>query len=134
MLHNVTQNDSEYTAAIAMDAKRDSIAMRTISILGIIYLPATFVATLFSMDMIQWGGSDGEESSLPKASPSLWVYWATALPLTFTTILIWFLWSRRENQTSSERLKSYRATVPKAGDASIVMSNLVSLGPGEKMV
>jgi Mg2+ and Co2+ transporter CorA len=57
MLSNITQNDAEYTAAIAVDGKRDSIAMRTISILGIVYLPPTFVATLFSVDMFDWGPS-----------------------------------------------------------------------------
>ncbi|KAI2623181.1 hypothetical protein GGR54DRAFT_638426 [Hypoxylon sp. NC1633] len=70
MLSDITQNDAEYTAAIAVDGKRDSIAMITISILGIVYLPGTFVATLFSIDMFHWGGDDGGEWSSLTASPS----------------------------------------------------------------
>jgi Mg2+ and Co2+ transporter CorA len=106
MLSVITQSDAEYTAAIAIDGKRDSIAMRTISILGIVYLPATFVATLFSMDVFSWPSTSGKgnESSSLTASPSIWVYWAVSVPLTIITILIWVLWSRRENQKSRKRL------------------------------
>ncbi|EFQ98605.1 hypothetical protein MGYG_01629 [Nannizzia gypsea CBS 118893] len=122
-------SDSEYTAAIAIDTKRDSIAMRTISILGIIYLPGSFVATLFSMDMFQWG----DQSSPPKASPFLWVYWAVALPLTLATVLIWFFWVRRENYNSSKRLTLHRVTAPK-DDARAAASGVFRFKPGERMV
>lgn len=106
MLSVITQSDAEYTAAIAIDGKRDSIAMRTISILGIVYLPATFVATLFSMDMFSWPGTSnkGNETSSLVASPSIWIYWVVAVPLTVITILIWVIWARRENQKSRQRL------------------------------
>lgn len=51
ILNIITQSDARYTAAIAVDGKRDSIVMKTIAILGIVFLPGTFVATLFSIDM-----------------------------------------------------------------------------------
>lgn len=92
----ITQGDAEYTAAIAVDGKRDSIAMKTISILGIIYLPGTFVATLFGIDMFGWGDADGKPSSLT-ISPSMWIYWVTVVPLTVITLLVWILWSRRSS-------------------------------------
>jgi Mg2+ and Co2+ transporter CorA len=96
MLSNITQNDAEYTAAIAVDGKRDSIAMRTISILGIVYLPPTFVATLFSVDMFDWGPSaDGNGAMELRASPSVWIYCAVAVPLTLATFLVWMLWARK---------------------------------------
>ncbi|KAJ5961245.1 uncharacterized protein N7479_008395 [Penicillium vulpinum] len=114
MLGVITQSDAEYTAAIAIDAKRDSIAMRTISILGIVYLPATFVATLFSMDMFTWGGTSSEEPSSLTASPSIWIYWAVAVPLTVITILVWILWSKRENQKSNKRLMVSRIKASEA--------------------
>ncbi|KAJ5696703.1 hypothetical protein N7536_007115 [Penicillium majusculum] len=106
MLSVITQSDAEYTAAIAIDGKRDSIAMRTISILGIVYLPATFVATLFSMDMFSWPGTSNKsnETASLVASPSIWIYWVVAVPLTVITILIWVVWARRENHKSRKRL------------------------------
>ncbi|CAI7641126.1 unnamed protein product [Penicillium palitans] len=112
MLSVITQSDAEYTAAIAIDGKRDSIAMRTISILGIVYLPATFVATLFSMDMFSWPGTSNKsnETSSLVASPSIWIYWVVAVPLTVITILIWVVWARKENQKSRQRLMVSRTT------------------------
>lgn len=109
MLNNITQSDSEYTAAIAIDGRRESIAMRTLSVLGIIYLPGTFVATLFSMDMFQWGvGDEGKTLSSPKMSSYIWIYWVVALPLTLATVVVWLLWARREHDESSKRLALYR--------------------------
>ncbi|KAK4198305.1 hypothetical protein QBC40DRAFT_230273 [Triangularia verruculosa] len=109
MLSNIAQNDAEYTAAIAVDGKRDSIAVKTISILGIIYLPATFVATLFSVDMFKWGPSP-EDAETPGLSvtPDMWIYWAVTVPLTLVTILVWYFWSQREDKSSFQRLGVFR--------------------------
>ncbi|KAL4911171.1 hypothetical protein BDW74DRAFT_172635 [Aspergillus multicolor] len=117
MLSLITQNDAEYTAAIAIDGKRDSIAMRTISILGIIYLPGTFVATLFSVEMFDWGVNGGGL----RLSSSIWVYWAVAVPLTVLTFSIWALWSKRENRKSSMRFMVLRGkTLDSERDAGAV--------------
>jgi Mg2+ and Co2+ transporter CorA len=133
MLSVITQSDAEYTAAIAIDGKRDSIAMKTISILGIVYLPATFVATLFSINMFTWGGTSGEEASSLSASPSIWIYWAVAVPLTVITILVWILWSKRENQKSNNRLMVSRMKAPEA-ESMATMTHIVDIVPSEKMV
>ncbi|KAJ6100392.1 hypothetical protein N7499_000022, partial [Penicillium canescens] len=132
MLSVITQSDAEYTAAIAIDGKRDSIAMRTISILGIVYLPATFVATLFSINMFTWGGTSGEEASSLSASPSIWIYWAVAVPLTVITILVWVLWSKRENQKSNKRLMVSHMKAPEA-ESTATMTHIVDIVPSEKM-
>lgn len=71
MLSTITQNDSEYVAAIAMNGKRDSIAMKTISVLGILFLPGTYVATLFNINMFDWGSTDSGENSSLTVSPSM---------------------------------------------------------------
>ncbi|KAJ0413902.1 hypothetical protein BJY00DRAFT_296001 [Aspergillus carlsbadensis] len=143
MLSVITQSDAEYTADIAIDGKRDSIAMRTISILGIVYLPGTFVATLFSMEMFTWGGgssSGGEQqqssSSTISASPSFWIYWVIAVPLTVITLVIWIVWSRRENRRSRRRLMISRTRASSGAEskASVVRIEEVVLGENEKMV
>lgn len=137
MLSNITQSDAEYTAAIAVDAKRDSIAVKTISILGIVYLPGTFVATLFGMNMFTWGGAGGNEPSSLTASPSMWIYWVVTVPLTILTFLVWILWSKRENQKTSKRLTVYRTKSPESESATattITTTNIVGPIPSEKMV
>lgn len=109
MLGTITQSDAEYTAAIAMDGKGDSIAMKTISVLDIIYLPGTFVATLFSMDMFGWGDSIGRKASSLTISPYMWICWVTVVvvPLTLITFLIWILWTRRESCKTKERFRIF---------------------------
>ncbi|KAJ9604492.1 hypothetical protein H2200_011328 [Cladophialophora chaetospira] len=133
MLNTIMQSDAEYTAAIAVDGKRDSIAMKTIAVLGIIFLPGTFVATLFSINMFDWGFDNNGESASLSVSRSMWIYWAITVPLTVVTFLVWVLWSRRENQKSSKRLKIYRSNSPAESDcaAAIKISGLVV---GEKAV
>ena len=116
MLATITQSDAEYTAAIAVDTKRDSIAMKTIAVLGIIFLPGTFVASLFSINMFDWGisvpnntaSSDDPVSSELTVSRSMWIYWAITVPLTLVTFVVWVFWSRRENARSRRRLMTYR--------------------------
>lgn len=108
MLNTITQSDAEYTAAIAVDGKRDSIAMKTIAILGIAFLPGTFVATLFSINMFEFGDpSSGGTSSLT-VSPSIWIYWAITVPLTVVTCLVWVVWSKKENRETNKRLMLHR--------------------------
>jgi Mg2+ and Co2+ transporter CorA len=132
MLNTITQKDAEYTAAIAVDGKRDSIAMKTIAILGIVFLPGTYIATLLGMNMFTWGGADGEETTSLKVSPSMWIYWAITVPLTVVTLIVWLLWSRRENYESSKRLMIYRTKPPihNEGAATKIPSPVY----GEKMV
>ena len=133
MLNTITQSDAQYTAAIAVDGKRDSIAMKTIAILGIVFLPGTFVATLFSIDMFDWGVVDSEETSSLTVSRSMWIYWAITVPLTVLTFLLWVFWSRRENHKSSKRLMIYRMKAPIEPE-SAAATKISSLVSNEKMV
>lgn len=75
MLSAIAQREAEYTAAIAIDTKRDSVAMRPIAVLGIVFLPGTFIATLFSVDMFDWGTAGGadvsDDTTALRASPSM---------------------------------------------------------------
>ncbi|KAJ5965859.1 hypothetical protein N7481_012573 [Penicillium waksmanii] len=100
LLAALSQSDTEYSASIAIDGKNDSHAMKAISILGAIYLPGTCVATLLSMEIFIWRDPDGTL----KISPSIWIYWTIALPLTIATFVVWIAWSRRENKKSEQQL------------------------------
>ncbi|KAB8230256.1 uncharacterized protein BDW43DRAFT_285959 [Aspergillus alliaceus] len=83
LMATLSQSDTEYTASIAIDRKRDNNAMRAIAILSLIYVPGTYAATLLSMDVFIWRDSDGTL----KLSTSIWIYWAIALPLTIATFV-----------------------------------------------
>lgn len=100
LLATLAQSDTEYTASIAIDGRSDSHAMKVLSVLGIIYLPATCVATLLSMDVFFWRDPDGKF----KVSPSLWVFGLIAIMLTCATFGVWIVWSRIEEKKSKEQL------------------------------
>lgn len=118
LLATLSQSDTEYSASIAIDGKSDSNAMKAISILGAIYLPGTCVATLLSMDIFIWRDADGTL----KISPSIWIYWTIALPLTLATFVVWIAWSRREDRKSEKRL-TISHTKPRFGPDSTVQEN-----------
>lgn len=68
--------------------------MKTIAIMTILFLPGTFVATLFGMDMFSWGSEEGVGD--PKVSRFFWVYWIISVPLTLFVVVTWLLWTRRD--------------------------------------
>ncbi|KAI0976364.1 hypothetical protein F4678DRAFT_416810 [Xylaria arbuscula] len=68
---------AEASTSIAHDTKRDSSAMKSIAILTLVFLPATFTATYFSTPAVV----------LQEPSQSL--YWAITLALTVGVVSIW---------------------------------------------
>ncbi len=96
---------------LAHASKRDSNSMKIISLLGAIFLPATFLASIFSMsffDFIPDGNNDSTSSpssgsSSPSGggaawspvSPLLWIYFAITIPITLAIVVCWRLWDRR---------------------------------------
>ncbi|KAL4792685.1 hypothetical protein BDV19DRAFT_368253 [Aspergillus venezuelensis] len=94
----ITQNDSLLSTSIAQDSreiaaasKRDSSSMKIIAFLTTFFLPATFVATFFSMPLFDW-----EKPSVNDvATGHFWVFWALTVPLTVATmvgVVAWAIW------------------------------------------
>ncbi|GME25358.1 magnesium transport protein transmembrane region [Neofusicoccum parvum] len=95
------QRDSRLNLAMAHDSrrlanasKRDSSSMKTIAVLTTVFLPGTFIATVFGMNMV-------------KLSPAeFWVYLAITIPLTVVVLVIWamwMLWINYQNEKEDER-------------------------------
>ncbi|KAI1735240.1 hypothetical protein F4680DRAFT_435894 [Xylaria scruposa] len=83
VLYNlITQQDSYLSSKLARESLRDSKAMKTLSILTILFLPGAFVATLFSTNMFEFQGNVQE----------IWIYFVIVVPLTAFLMLGWLLW------------------------------------------
>ena len=82
---------AEQSRLIAIDTKRDSIAMKTIAALTMVFLPGTFVATIFSMTFFQVEQDD--EHTL-KVSSNWWLYVVVTVPLTVAVLIAWIIWLR----------------------------------------
>ncbi|KAH9909795.1 hypothetical protein F4778DRAFT_15032 [Xylariomycetidae sp. FL2044] len=68
---------------IAEAAKQDSSAMKTIAIMTMAFLPATFFAALFAMPSLQW-----DQDIV--ITNRFWVYWAFTLPATLLVFMVWY--------------------------------------------
>lgn len=58
--------------------------MKTIAVMTMIFLPATFFAALFSVPSLQW-------SAPTIVSDRFWIYWAFTIPCTIMVFVTWFL-------------------------------------------
>ncbi|EHK16673.1 uncharacterized protein TRIVIDRAFT_40355 [Trichoderma virens Gv29-8] len=78
---------------IAHASKRDSTAMKTISLMGALFLPGTYLASVFSMTFFNFqAGAD------PVISNWLWVYFIITIPLTAIIVGFWLWYDRRKER------------------------------------
>ncbi len=89
---------TEANLEIARAAKSDSGAMKTISIMTMLFLPATYFAALFSVPTLQWDKQD-------ITGNRFWVYWAFTIPTTVCVFIVWavsvYLPSFKRNRASA---------------------------------
>jgi len=74
---------------LAHAAKRDSAAMKTISLLGVIFFPGAYLASVFSMTFFNF--QDGAST----VSEQFWIYWAVTIPITIFIVAVWYVWEKR---------------------------------------
>ncbi|KAI0200771.1 hypothetical protein F4808DRAFT_427853 [Astrocystis sublimbata] len=96
-LYNIiTQKESKLNLEMAAQqrrlahaSKRDSTAMKTLSLLGAIFLPGTFLSSVFSMTFFNFRVPDNSE-----VSQELWIYFAITIPLTVAIVGAWWALDR----------------------------------------
>ncbi|KAG9856778.1 hypothetical protein KCU98_g1287, partial [Aureobasidium melanogenum] len=78
---------AERTEQLNHNLEKEAIVMRIITIVTLVYLPATFVSTFFSTDVVHYqaSGDSGSETSYSHLAMMRWLQ--VTLPLTFVTIL-----------------------------------------------
>jgi hypothetical protein len=92
--HRAESNHERVKAEISLSfnksAQRESAATRTISFVGLLFLPAAFVASLFSTSFFNYDAPTG----IWGLSDKFWIYWSVAIPVTALTIFLWFFGPR----------------------------------------
>ncbi|KAH7356218.1 hypothetical protein BKA66DRAFT_250388 [Pyrenochaeta sp. MPI-SDFR-AT-0127] len=86
---------------IAKKTKQETVSMRVITSVTLFFLPATFIATFMSTDILKFGHGESDFQI-----QGLKVYLAIALPLTILTFVAWYmiyLCARRRDLSSVQK-------------------------------
>ncbi|KAI9692698.1 MAG: hypothetical protein M1820_009449 [Bogoriella megaspora] len=105
--HLAAQRDSQIQVQIGKEANKEAASMRTIAVVTLTILPATFISSLFSMSFFHFEPAQGAVSASFTVSEKFWMYWAIAAPLTIAALALWTFWgtnSSRETPESINRL------------------------------
>ncbi|KAK3650334.1 hypothetical protein LTR56_006310 [Elasticomyces elasticus] len=74
---------TQASVSLARTAKADSSAMKTLALIGTIFLPGTFLSALFSVDgMFNWNAEPGQNV----VGHRFWIYWAFTIPITICVV------------------------------------------------
>ncbi|KAI2637426.1 hypothetical protein GGS21DRAFT_476911 [Xylaria nigripes] len=83
---------------LAHASKRDSTAMKTLSLLGALFLPGTFLSSIFSMTFFNFKIPENTQ-----VSTELWIYFVITIPLTIAIVGTWWILDqRREKRYEAE--------------------------------
>ncbi|KAI4659142.1 uncharacterized protein J4E78_005566 [Alternaria triticimaculans] len=85
MLDTLNLIQSKNTFDMGRSAREDSVAIRAITLVTSFYLPFSFVATMFGMNLVDF---DTESRNLV-LSKQLWLYFVISVPLTALTLACW---------------------------------------------
>lgn len=106
----VTQQDTATKATMAREAMANGNTMKVIAALTVVFLPGTFMFSVFGMSIME------EERRR-------WLYVALTLPLTVVIIAVWWLWqsftSSPDRWKSMSWRKRFSATAKPASDEAI---------------
>ncbi|CAN8095523.1 unnamed protein product [Discula destructiva] len=97
VLHNIiNQRESRLNFEIAIQQRklaiasgRESTSMKTLTIMGLFFLPGTFLSSLFGMPFFSFTDMEGP------VSKSLWIYFIITLPLTGVIVGLWYIFDQR---------------------------------------
>jgi len=77
---------------IAVQTAKDSKAMKTLALITIVFLPGTFVATMFATNMIKF-----------RRGQMGWIYAVVVVPITTLLVVSWLVWYRKKSRVPYTR-------------------------------
>ncbi|KAL1843474.1 hypothetical protein VTJ49DRAFT_1345 [Mycothermus thermophilus] len=76
-------------------SRQDNDVQKSIAVLTMVFLPATFISAVFSTTFYNFG-----EDGTWEVSPKQWIYWATTIPATILSVFIWQMWVSHSDSIS----------------------------------
>ncbi|KIW07759.1 uncharacterized protein PV09_01687 [Verruconis gallopava] len=87
-----SQRIADESKTIAVETRRDSTSMKTIAGLTMVYLPSTFIATIFSTGFFRFT-SDSSSAQLV-VNNNIWKFICICLLFTIITVVVWVYLNR----------------------------------------
>lgn len=97
---------AEDSKSLAVVAGHDSFSMQTLAILTMAFLPATFLATVFAMPIMEW-----EKGMGAVMRPEIALYIGLSVPLTVCIFGGWIYLIRQRKRTDDEKKRESRKAV-----------------------
>ncbi|PLN84780.1 hypothetical protein BDW42DRAFT_31437 [Aspergillus taichungensis] len=88
-LAEISADENRLIAGLTYQTTRDTRAMSTISFISAVFLPATFLATMFGMNFFAFAGGR------IIIATNFWIYIIMAACSSGVTVTIWYCWQRR---------------------------------------
>ncbi|KAL6863956.1 hypothetical protein J3F83DRAFT_180142 [Trichoderma novae-zelandiae] len=104
----ISRDDVKANLDLAESQHRDSLSMKTLAIVTMVFLPGSFISALFSTSMFDWDSVDAGAGSIAvRTMPQFGLYWAITVPLTVVTFVLYFFWLRVMKRQRDRRKKSF---------------------------
>ncbi|CAJ2513988.1 Uu.00g021070.m01.CDS01 [Anthostomella pinea] len=89
---------------LSRNMEQEQIIMLIVTVVALVYLPATFVSTFFSTDVIKYQDSDNPDGTFSKTAMSRWVQ--VTVPLTLLTgAFAWFARKWMQDQREGDEMQ-----------------------------
>ncbi|RPA77027.1 hypothetical protein BJ508DRAFT_350908 [Ascobolus immersus RN42] len=82
----LTHHDAQVNLSLAEAMREDSISMKTVAIMTMAFLPATFFAAVFAIPTLKW-----EENQDSVVQDGFWIYLGISIAATALVFIVWDL-------------------------------------------
>lgn len=80
--------------------------MKALALIGVLYLPGTFISGIFGMSFFNYNPPNNNGSADWMMSDKFWIYWAITIPVTIFTVMLWAM--------LDETVEMYKQSIRKA--------------------
>ncbi|KAE8417534.1 hypothetical protein BDV36DRAFT_283721 [Aspergillus pseudocaelatus] len=92
---------------LTSEAFEDNATVRVVTLVTLIYLPASFVSTLLGMNLFDFGDSNEKGFTISK---QFWIFVVAAVPLTMLTLGSWYIITKRQVKLRQKRKEERAAS------------------------
>ncbi|KAL9073033.1 MAG: hypothetical protein Q9157_004890 [Trypethelium eluteriae] len=99
--HKTATAISQNVLSLTLESVDDSAVVRVVTLATLMYLPGSFVASLFGMNILDFD----ERTASMRIANDFWIYLAVTTPLTALTGLAWWWASKRHKHKRAKKVQ-----------------------------